>query len=132
MLLSQLCFAYIFLNVFAMPFYIYGTFVSSDGIEHYCAVWTGLVMTSVFYFTAFCMCQMMIIKCLYLTKWSTMALLDDYFVATFLGLSSMLMAIQLCVIRIGTGEYSSNIHVKNLTGKQFVERSHLHKRVYFW
>ena len=133
MLLSQICFASIFLNLFAMPFWIYGNFVSSDGIEYYFAVWTGLVTTSVFYFTGFCMCQIMILKCLYLTKWSTMALLDDYFAATFLGLWNMLMAIQLSLIRIGMGEFSSNTHVKKLTGKQqIVERSDLHQRVFFW
>ena len=132
MLLSQMCFAYIFLNIFAMPFWIYGNFVSSDGIEYHFTIWTGLVMTSVFYFTSFCMCQIMILKCLYLTKWPTMALLDDYFAATFLGLSSILMAIELSVIRIGMGEFSSNIHVKMLTGNHLVERSHLHQNVFFW
>ena len=132
MLLSQICFAYIFLNIFAMPFWIYGNFVSSDGIEYYFAIWTGLVITSVFYFTCFCMCQIMIIKCLYLTKWSTMALLDDYFAATFLGLSSILLAIELSVIRIGMGEFSTNIHVKILTGNHLAERSDLQQSVYFW
>ena len=132
MLLSQMCFAYIFLNIFAMPFWIYGNFVSSDGIEYYFAIWTGLVITSVFYFTCFCMCQIMIIKCLYLTKWSTMALLDDYFAATFLGLSSILLAIELSVIRIGMGEFSTNIHVKILTGNHLAERSDLQQSVYFW
>ena len=29
MLLSQICFAYIFLNIFAMPFWIYGNFVKT-------------------------------------------------------------------------------------------------------
>ena len=132
MLLSQICFAYIFLNTFAMPFWLYGNFLSSDGIEYHFAIWTGLIMTSVFYFTCFCMCQIMILKCLYLTKWSTMAMLDDHFAATFLGLSSILMAIVLSLIRIGMGEFSTNIHFKVLTGNHRVERSDLQQSVYFW
>ena len=132
MLLSQICFAYIFLNTFAMPFWLYGNFLSSDGIEYHFAIWTGLIMTSVFYFTCFCVCEIMILKCLYLTKWSTMAMLDDHFAATFLGLSSILMAIELSLIRIGMGEFSTNIHVKILTGNHLVERSDLQKSVYFW
>ena len=132
MLLSQICFAYIFLNIFAMPFWIYGNFVSSDGIEYHFTIWTGLVMTSVFYFTSLCMCQIMILKCLYLTKWSKMAMLDDHFAATFLGLSSILMAIVLSLIRFGMGEFSTNIHFKILTGNHRVERSDLQQSVYFW
>ena len=132
MLLSQICFAYIFLNTFAMPFWLYGNFLSSDGIQYHFAIWTGLIMTSVFYFTCFCVCEIMILKCLYLTKWSTMAMLDDHFAATFLGLSSILMAIELSLIRIGMGEFSTNIHVKILTGNHLVERSDLQKSVYFW
>ena len=132
MLLSQMCFAYIFLNTFAMPFWLYGNFLSSDGIQCHFAIWTGLIMTSEFYFTCFCVCEIMILKCLYLTKWSTMALLDDYFAATFLGLSSILLAIELSVIRIGMGEFSTNIHVKILTGNHLAERSDLQQSVYFW
>ena len=44
MLLSQVCFATIVLNLFSMPFWVYGHFVSR--IESMLAVLTGFIFTS--------------------------------------------------------------------------------------
>ena len=131
MLLSHICFSCIFLNIFSMPFWIYGIFLSSDGIGYHLALWTGFVNTSSMYYIGFSMAQIMILKCLYLTKWSTMALLDDYFFETFLTLNNILMAIMISFIRLGMGEFDSNIHIIKLT-RVITERTNLHETISFW
>ena len=137
MLLSQVCLAHIFKNIFAIPFWIYGFFVSPDGILYALAIWTSLVMGSIYYFSVICSCQIMLLKYLYLTKWPTMALLDDYFLATFVGFLNILISVLITCIRIGIGVDETdgmNIHFQKLIGKKEIinERTALQKTVSFW
>ena len=134
MLVSQVCLAHIFKNIFAIPFWIYGFFVSPDGILYALAIWTFLVMVSIVYFSVICSCQIMLLKYLYLTKWPTMALLDDYFLATFVGFLNILISVLIMCIRIGIGVNESNVYFQRLIGKKeiMIERTVLQKTVFFW
>ena len=80
------------------------------------------------------MCQIMLLKCLYLTKWPTMALLDDYFLATFVGFLNILISVLITCIRIGIGVNESNVYFQRLIGEKeiMVERTVLQKTVSFW
>ena len=125
------CLALIIMNIFGMPLWIYGHFLSS--ISHAAGIWTGFVKISVINFCGICLCQIMTLKCLYLTKWPTMALLNDYFLSTFFGFQNMLISILITCIRIGTGEVEMNIHFQKITGaNEIAERTPLQKTVSFW
>ena len=128
----MMCLALIFMNIFGMPFWIYGLFFSPNGISYASATWTGFVSISVIDFCGMCLCQIMILKCLYLTKWPTMALLNDYFLTTFFGFENMLISVLIAYIRIGTRELDSNVHFQKLTRTKEIERTQLHKTVCFW
>ena len=132
MLVSMVCLALIFLNIFGMPLWIYVHILGSNGISYAAAIWTAFINISIITFCGICFCQIMILKCLYLTKWPTMALLNDYFLSTFFGFQNMLISALISCIRIVTGEFDSNIHFQKLIGTKGIERTHLQKTVSFW
>ena len=131
MFLSQICIACIFLNILAHPFWLYGMFLSPDGIGYPLSLWTIYMMGSLYCFIGFCMSEIMILKCLYLTKWPMMALLNDDYFATFVGLSNILICILISSIRLGMGEFDSNFMVQNMSGV-VKEKKHPHETVTHW
>ena len=132
MLWSMICLASIFLNIFGMPFWIYEIAFGPNAISYVAAIWTAFITISIITFWGICFCQIMILKYLYLTKWPTMAVLNDYFLSTFFGFQNMMISVLITYIRFGTGELDSNVHVQNLTGNKGIEKTHLQKTVSFW
>ena len=128
MLLSQICIACIFLNILAHPFWLYGIGLSPNGIGYSLSVWTIFLMGSLHGFIIICMTDIMILKCLYLTKWPMMALLNDNYLATFVGLSNIMICILISSIRIGTGEFVSFVMFQQMSG-EINEKTHHHEAV---
>ena len=116
MFFSQICIACILLNILAYPFYLYGLYFSPNGIGYPLALWTVFFMTFLLCFIGFSMTQIMILKCLYLTNWPMMALLDDNFFATFVGLSNITISILFSSIRLGMGEFVSHVMFQKMSG----------------
>ena len=128
MFFSQICIACILLNILAYPFYLYGLYLSPNGIGYPLSLWTVFSMTSLLCFIFFCVTQIMILKCLYLTNWPMMALLDDNFFATFVGLSNTTISILLSSIRLGMGEFVSHGMLQRMSGV-IKEKTHLNSTV---
>ena len=131
MFLSQICIACIFLNILAYPFLLYGMLLSTDGIGYLLAVWTGFLMRSLYGFIGFCMSEIMILKCLYLTKWPMMALLNDNYLATFVGLTNILISILISSVQLGMGELDTAVIFQKLRGV-IREKTHLQETVAYW
>ena len=131
MFLSQICIACIFLNILAHPFGLYGMFLSPDGIGYLLAVWTGFLVRSLYGFIGLCMSEIMILKCLYLTKWPMMAILNDNFLATFVGLSNILISLLGSSIQLGMGQLDTTVIFQKLSGV-IREKTHLQETVAFW
>ena len=128
MFFSQICIACILLNILAYPFYLYGLYLSPNGIGYPLSLWTVFSMTSLLCFIGFCMTQIMILKCLYLTNWPMMALLDDNFFATFVGLSNTMISILFSSVRLGVGEFVSHVMFQKMSGV-IKEKTHLNSTV---
>ena len=128
MFLSQICIACIFLNILAHPFWLYGIYLSPNGIGYNLSLWTIFLMGSLYGFIIFCMTEIMILKCLYLTNWPMMALLDDNFFATFVGLSNTMISILFSSVRLGVGEFVSHVMFQKMSGV-IKEKNHLNSTV---
>ena len=124
MFLSQICIACIFLNILAHPFWLYGIYLSPNGIGYNLSLWTIFLMGSLYGFIIFCMTEIMILKCLYLTKWPMMALLNDNYLVTFVGLSNIMICILISSIRLGMGEFVSSVMFQKMSGV-INEKTHL-------
>ena len=131
MFLSQICIACIFLNILAHPFLLYGMLLSPDGIGYPLAVWTGFLMRSLYGFIGLCISEIMILKCLYLTNWPMMALLNDNYLATFVGLTNILISILISSIQLGMGELDTAVIFQKLSGV-IREKTHLQETVAYW
>ena len=134
MFLSQICIACIFLNILVHPILLYGMLLSPDGmigIGYPLAVWTRFLMRSLYGFIGFCMSEIMILKCLYLTKWPMMALLNDNYFATFVGLTNILISTLISAIQLGMGELDTAVIFQKLSGV-IREKTHLQETVAYW
>ena len=131
MFLSQICIACIFLNILAHPFWLYGMFLSPDGIGYPLSLWTIYMMGSLYCFIGFCMSEIMILKCLYLTKWPIMALLNDNYFATFVGLNNILISILISSVQLGMGELDTAVIFQKLSGV-IREKTPLQETVAYW
>ena len=126
MFLSQICIACIFLNILAHPLVLYRIFLSPDGLGYRLSLWTRFLMRSLYCLIGFCISEIMILKCLYLAKWPMMALLNDNYFATFVGINNILICILISSIQLGMGELQdTEIIFQKLSGV-IKKRTHLH------
>ena len=85
------------------------------------------VLTTLYYFFT----EMSILKCLYLFKWSRMAMVDDTFLVTCLKVANCTYSLGALFIRSVLGEYESNQNVNFLLNKEFVSKP-LHVEAHLW
>ena len=76
--------------------------------------------------------NIVILKSLYLIKWSRMAMVDDYFLATLLNMWNVMFSALLTAIRLVMGESETNQYVVYLTNSMWKPEESLHKAAYFW
>ena len=67
-------------------------------------MWTTFLMYSGDNFITFLLTEIAILKCLYIKNWSRMVHVDDYFLASFLGLFNTMIIFLKMSISIGLGE----------------------------
>ena len=89
------------------------------------------MMGSLYCFIGFCMSEIMILKCLYLTNWPMMALLNDNYLATFVGLTNILISTLISAIQLGMGELDTAVIFQKLSGV-IREKTHLQETVAYW
>jgi hypothetical protein len=76
--------------------------------------------------------EMMILKCLYLFLWPRMAMLDDNFIAQFIGWWNLMISSICTFTRLHLGEYHTNPHFQFVTGQEFFKNeSDLSKKTHF-
>ncbi len=72
-------------------------------------------MTALLIFSAMTLNEIIIIKCLYIYKWSMMALLDDDFISTALGIFNVFFSMWMCVLRLFLDDLKCVVHYKIFT-----------------
>ena len=84
-------------------------------------------------FASLCVTEMLIFNSLSLMHWKKLTNMDDYLVATFLGLFNFLFVVILVMIRAITGELALHKDFQKLSGIE-TERHHtiFTKNVMFW
>lgn len=101
------------------------------------ATWVAMFTICAAYFTTAMQCwfitDIALLKCFYLVKWSSMSLIDDFFLSTFLKCFHCVYCIIICGIRIHLGELDSNQNLLFLIGvdKQGDDQE-FHRVSYFW
>ena len=97
------------------------------------ATWTDSILASQDMFASLCVTEMLIFNCLSLMKWKKLTNMNDYLVATFLGLFNLLLVFILVMIRVVTGELAHHKDFQKLSGIE-TEKHHtiLTKNVMFW
>ena len=69
-------------------------------------------------YSALTLAEMTILKCLYISKWSKMAMIEDDFVARILSEFNFFISITSTLIRIYLDEPMNNLHYIKLRGFQ--------------
>ena len=69
------------------------------------------------HFAFLSMDEILILRCVQLTRWKKWALCDDYFIATFLGMYNVLVASILSGIRMFLGEFEANTYWQFFAGE---------------
>ena len=67
-------------------------------------MWTMIILYSSDQFLAIILTEIAVLKCLYVKKWSRMVHVDEYFLATFLGLFNTMFVFLKMSISVGMGE----------------------------
>jgi hypothetical protein len=118
-LMSKVCWMLIIRNLTIVPFWVSRTLIGPQ--SELVAMWmlSGMIVSMVY--NVLTLTEMMILKCLYLLYWPRMAMLDDTFVAQFLGHFNLMIASICTISRLHLGEYHSNIHFQFSTGTNSVE-----------
>jgi hypothetical protein len=118
-LMSKVCWMLIIRNLTIVPFWVSRTLIGPQ--SELVAMWmlSGMIVSMVY--NVLTLTEMMILKCLYLLYWPRMAMLDDTFVAQFLGHFNLMIASICTISRLHLGEYYSNIHFQFSTGTNSVE-----------
>ena len=78
MLVSKIALSFIFNNLFSTPFAFYGLVLQPGGLNYWLGMWVFVASFSINYFACICGVDILILKILYATKWSTMALAGKY------------------------------------------------------
>jgi hypothetical protein len=89
-LLSKVCWMLIVTNLMIFPFRVIRTLFGPQ--SELFAIWILYGMTFSMAYNVLTLTEMMILKCLYLFYWPRMAMLDDSFVAQFLGHFNLMIA----------------------------------------
>ncbi len=66
-------------------------------------------------FTALALDEIIVLKCLYIYKWSRMALIDDAFMATVIGAINLIVSFSLSCLRLYLDDLECTIHYEILT-----------------
>ena len=141
-LIFNLCFSNIIQNLISCPLLTYRMLVSPLGnlslesfpnffilhtwfwdcicnlifIDHTCAVMATYTIVVNMVYSAFTLAEMTLLKCLYISKWSKMAMIEDDFLARMLAEFNLFFSIMSTLIRIYLDEPMNNIHYIKLRG----------------
>ena len=112
-----------------MNFFILG------GIGSILTYWTIFVLSTTDYMFLMTITEIGILKLLYIKKWSRMAVLDDYFFATFIGLMNAMLAFLNSSISLGMPIFENYVSYELLSGsKPNITEADIKiiEKVYFW
>ena len=112
-----------------MNFFILG------GIGSILTYWTIFVLSTTDYMFLMTITEISILKLLYIKKWSRMAVLDDYFFATFIGLMNAMLAFLNSLISLGMPIFENYVSYELLSGsKPNITEADVKiiEKVYFW
>ena len=87
-------------------------------IDHTAAVMATYTIIVNMVYSAFTLAEMTILKCLYISKWSKMAMIEDDFLARILAEFNLFISITMTLIRIYLDEPMNNLHYIRLRGFQ--------------
>ena len=87
-------------------------------IENTAAVMATYTIVFNMVYSAFTLAEMTILKCLYISKWSKMAMIEDDFLARILAEFNFFISITMTLIRIYLDEPMNNLHYIRLRGFQ--------------
>lgn len=76
--------------------------------------------------------EILVLKCLYITKWPSMAMINDYFLTRFLISFNVMVAALFGAIKQYSGEYAANTHVCNFSGVKCLPKTDLTQVVFLW
>ena len=110
-------------------------FFTLAGIGSILAYWTIFILSSTDYMFLMTITEIGIFKFLYIKKWSRMAVLDDYFFATFIGLMNAMLAFLNSSISLGMPIFENYVSYELLSGsKTNITEGDLKiiEKVYFW
>ena len=98
-------------------------------------MWTMILVYSSDNFCSFILMEIALLKCLYIKNWSWMVHIDDYFLATFLGLfNTMIISLKMS-IAVGMGEIDGmDIFIKStgLNNTQTDQHKQLASELFYW
>ena len=87
-------------------------------IENTAAVMATYTIVFNMVYSAFTLAEMTILKCLFISKWSKMAMIEDDFLARILAEFNFFISIMSALIRIYLDEPMNNLHYIRLRGFQ--------------
>jgi hypothetical protein len=129
-LLSKVCWMLIMTNLTIFPFVMVRTLFGPQ--SELVASWILHGVTFSMLHNCLTLTEMMILKCLYLFLWPRMAMLDDNFIAQFIGWWNLMISSICTFTRLHLGEYHTNPHFQFVTGQEFFKNeSDLSKKTHF-
>jgi hypothetical protein len=129
-LLSKVCWMLIMTNGTIFPFMAIRSLFGPQ--SELVGSWILHGMTFSIMFNLFTLTVMMMLKCLYMFFWPRMAMLDDTFVAQFIGRFNVMISSICTFTRMYLGDENTNTHFQFATGSKFFkEESDLTKKAHF-
>ena len=131
MLTSKMALALSIKNLIPLPFAYYGTILQPGGLNYWIGIVTVGLSYSIHYFTCLCAIEILIFRILYVMKWSSMALTDDYFFSMCFGWMNIMISLISYWARYLIGDIESVTSFWAMTGFT-ANRTCLHERSHFW
>jgi hypothetical protein len=129
-LLSKVCWMLIMTNGTIFPFMAIRSLFGPQ--SELVGSWILHGMTFSNMFNLFTLTIMMMLKCLYMFFWPRMAMLNDTFVAQFIGWFNVMISSICTFTRMYLGDENTNTHFQFATGSKFFkEESDLTKNAHF-
>jgi hypothetical protein len=129
-LLSKVCWMLIMTNGTIFPFMAIRSLFGPQ--SELVGSWILHGMSFSILFQVFTLTVMMMLKCMYMFFWPRMAMLDDTFVAQFIGRFNVMISSICTFTRMYLGDVNTNTQFQFATGiKFFKEESDLTKKAYF-
>ena len=131
MLTSKMALALCIKNLISLPLAFYGIILQPGGLNYWIGILTVGLSYSLHYFICLCAIEILLFRILYVMRWSSMALTDDYFFSMWFGWMNIILSLISYWARYLIGDIESITSFRAMTGFTS-NRTQVHERSHFW